>query len=354
MYVVEPTGIPESPQRREPAPDQAAETREPVPGQMAPGQIVEIWEPATGQIVEARPHLVADLFSLIRPSHAAKAILLVPLALIDASPWNLATVGKVILATVAFILASAAVYIGNDIADRHRDGHHPVKRHRPVAAGRVGIVVAYVYCAVLLTLLGAIVALAPGSYWPIIVYLVINIAYSGFLKHIPLVDVGTVAVCFVLRVVQGYEAIGGRPAGWLLVTVFSMSLLLLIGKRRQELLDTGAAHRPALRGYSMELTNWLLQIASVLALVSGLMYLRDEGPFGPEYGQTAMLLSTPFALFALFRYLQIQLMDEDGGDPVRILLRDRVMVTNSMLWAATLGVTLAFAHHPALTAAVPL
>ncbi|MEU8206136.1 UbiA prenyltransferase family protein [Streptosporangium sp. NPDC049046] len=317
MYVVESADIPELPQPREVVPEEAA---------------------------KARPHLVTDLFRLIRPSHAAKAILLVPIALVDTSLWSLTALGEIVLATVAFILASAAVYVGNDIADRHRDAHHPVKRHRPVAAGRVGIRLAYVYCAILLGLLGAIVGLTPGPYWPILAYLVINIAYSGFLKHVPLVDVGTIAVCFVLRVIQGYEVTGGRAAAWLLVTVFSISLLLLIGKRRQEL-KSGAAHRPALRGYSMELTNWLLQIASVLALLSGLIYLRDEGPFGPQYGQTAMLLSTPFALFALFRYLQIQLIDDDGGDPVRILLRDRVMVANSVLWAATLGVTLLLAHH---------
>ncbi|MFC4536185.1 UbiA prenyltransferase family protein [Sphaerisporangium dianthi] len=326
MHVVESADVPESPQRSEPVPD---------------------------LVVEARPRRTADLAGLIRPSHAAKAILLVPLALIGASPWTLAEAGGIVMATIAFILASAAVYIGNDIADRHRDRHHPVKRHRPIASGRVGVLTACLCCAVLLALLGAVIAQAPGTYWPVLVYLPLNVAYSRFLKHVPLVDVGTVAVGFVLRVLQGYEVTGGPVPAWLLVTVFSMSLLLLIGKRRQELLETGAVHRPALRGYSMELTNWLLQIASVLALVSGLTYLRDEGPFGPEHGQTAMLLSTPFALFALFRYLQIQLIDGDGGDPVRVLLRDRVLVANSMLWAATLGVTLLFVHNPSLAAAVP-
>ncbi|MEV4107768.1 UbiA prenyltransferase family protein [Nonomuraea sp. NPDC049695] len=304
--------------------------------------------------METRTHLIADLAGLIRPSHAAKAILLVPVALIGAPSYSLTEVVGIISATVAFMLASAAVYIGNDIVDRHRDRHHPVKRNRPIAAGRVGVVTASACCAVLLAVLAAIVARTPASYWPVLVYLALNIAYSRFLKHIPLVDVGTVAAGFVLRVVQGYEVTGGQVPAWLLITVFSMSLLLLLGKRRRELMETGAVHRPALRGYSMELTNWLLQIASVLALVSGLMYLRDEGPFGPQHGQTAMMLSTPFALFALFRYLQIQLVENEGDDPVRILLRDRVMVANSMLWAATLGVTLVLVHHPSLAAAATL
>jgi 4-hydroxybenzoate polyprenyltransferase len=326
MRLVESPDVPESPQRQEAAQDRAVETRK---------------------------HLVADLAALIRPSHAAKAILLVPVALIGAPSVSLAEVVGVIWATVAFMVASAAVYIGNDIADRHRDRLHPVKRDRPIAAGRVGVLTAGACCAVLLAVLAAIVARAPASSWPVLVYLVLNVAYSRLLKHIPLVDVGTVAAGFVLRVVQGYEVTGDRAPAWLLITVFSMSLLLLIGKRRQELLEAGAVHRPALRGYSMELTNWLLQIASVLALVSGLMYLRDEGPFGPQHGQTAMMLSTPFALFALFRYLQMQLVDKEG-DPVRVLLRDRVMVANSMLWAATLGVMLVLVHHPSLAAVVHL
>ncbi|WP_189161403.1 UbiA prenyltransferase family protein, partial [Sphaerisporangium melleum] len=297
MHVVESADVPESPQRTEPAPDRPA---------------------------EARSNLIADLAGLIRPSHTAKAILLVPVALIGTRPWSVAALAGIISATIAFILAAAVVYIGNDIADRDRDRHHPVKRHRPIASGRVGVPCALLFAGVLLVLLGAIVIRSPAAYWPLLVYLALNVAYSRRLKHIPLVDVGTVAAGFVLRVVQGYEVTGGQVPAWLLITVFSMSLLLLLGKRRQELLDGGAAHRPALSGYSMELTNWLLQIASVLSLVSGLMYLRDEGPFGPQHGQTAMMLSTPFALFALFRYLQIQLVDEGGGDPVRVLLRDRV------------------------------
>ncbi|GII68656.1 decaprenyl-phosphate phosphoribosyltransferase [Sphaerisporangium melleum] len=326
MHVVESADVPESPQRTEPAPDRPA---------------------------EARSNLIADLAGLIRPSHTAKAILLVPVALIGTRPWSVAALAGIISATIAFILAAAVVYIGNDIADRDRDRHHPVKRHRPIASGRVGVPCALLFAGVLLVLLGAIVIRSPAAYWPLLVYLALNVAYSRRLKHIPLVDVGTVAAGFVLRVVQGYEVTGGQVPAWLLITVFSMSLLLLLGKRRQELLDGGAAHRPALSGYSMELTNWLLQIASVLSLVSGLMYLRDEGPFGPQHGQTAMMLSTPFALFALFRYLQIQLVDEGGGDPVRVLLRDRVMVANSMLWAATLGVMFLVTHSAFLVNAAP-
>ncbi|GAA3815591.1 hypothetical protein GCM10022226_40430 [Sphaerisporangium flaviroseum] len=309
-------------------------------------------EPPPGLAVAARPGLAGDLVRLIRPLHSIKALLLIPIALIDASPWTFAVVGRVAWAALAFVLASAAVYVGNDIADRHRDRRHPVKRRRPVAAGRVPVWGACLYCAVLLALLAVVTGMGTGPYWPVAAYLVLNVAYIRVLKHIPLVDVGAVALGFVLRVVQGYLATGERVAGWLLITAFSVSLLLLIGKRRQELLGVGAAHRPALAGYSLELANALLQITSVLALVAGLIYLRTEAPFGPDHGQTAMMLSVPFALFALFRYLQIQLAGRGGTDPVRVLLRDRVTVGICGLWAAVLGATLALVHYPVLAHAI--
>ncbi|MGV9779497.1 UbiA prenyltransferase family protein [Streptosporangium sp. NPDC003464] len=299
-----------------------------------------------------RPGLPADLAALIRPLHAAKSVLLVPLALADASVWTLAMLGATGWAVAGFVLAGACVYVGNDIADRHRDRHHPVKRHRPVAAGRVPVWAACLYCAALLALLGVVAGSGPGRpYWPLLAYLALNVAYTRVLKHIPLIDVCAVALGFALRVVQGYAAIGEPVSGWLLVAVFSVSLLLVTGKRRQELLESGTAHRPALRGYSVGLADQMLQLTCVLTAVAGLMYLRTEAPFGP-YGQPAMLLATPFVIFALFRYLQVVLVEGGGGDPVRGVLRDRGLAATAVALAVVLGVTLVLAHHPALAATV--
>ncbi|MFG1879054.1 UbiA prenyltransferase family protein [Sphaerisporangium sp. NPDC049003] len=309
-------------------------------------------EPPAGETAGGRPGTLASLVTLIRPLHAAKSLLLVPIALADAGVWTLTALGEVGWAVAGFVLAGACVYVGNDIADRHRDREHPTKRHRPIAAGHVSVRAGYLYCTALLALVGVLVVFGPGRpYWPLLAYLVLNVAYSRSLKHIPLVDVCAVALGFALRVVQGSVAIGERISGWLLVTVFSVSLLLVIGKRRQELLDTGPAHRPALRGYSVELANQLLQLTCVLGVVSWLIYLSTEAPLGP-YGQAAMLLSTPFALFALFRYLQVVLVHGGGGDPVRALLRDRGLAATGLALAALLGATLVLARHPALAEAI--
>ncbi|WP_214414367.1 UbiA prenyltransferase family protein [Sphaerisporangium fuscum] len=296
---------------------------------------------------DAPPGPLTDLLTLARPLHAAKTLLLVPLAVVDAGRWTFTALGEAAWAAAGFVLAGAVVYVGNDIADRHRDRHHPVKRHRPVAAGRVSVRAACLYGTVLLALLGAVVAAAPGRpFWPLLAYLALNAAYSRALKHIPLVDVTAVALGFALRLVHGYLAVGARMSGWLVLTVFSASLLLVVGKRRQELLTAGIAHRPALRGYSVELADQLLQLTCVLTAVSGLLYLRTEAPFGP-YGEVVTLFAAPLTLFALFRYLQVVLVDGGGGDPVRWVLRDRRIAGAGVALALLLGTALLLARHPA-------
>ena len=288
---------------------------------------------------------LTELVALSRPAHALKNLLLVPVALVDVPQWTVGGLGTLVWPVLAFSLAGAAVYVGNDIVDRDRDRHHPVKRDRPIAAGRISVRAGVLYCAALLALLAALVAFAPGGpYWPVLAYLTLNVAYSRGLKHVPLLDIGAVALGFVLRAAQGYVTLGAPVSAWLLVAVFSICLLLLVGKRRHELLTAGPAHRPALRGYSVELTDQLLPLCGVLSVVAGLTYLTTDSPLG-DYRQLAVLLSAPIALFVLFRYLQVLVVHREGGDPVRMLLRDRAMAVAGVLWLGALAVLLAVVHR---------
>lgn len=271
------------------------------------------------------------LIALLRPGQWAKNILVVPLALLGA-PWHPAAAGRVGLATAAFILASSLVYVLNDIADRQRDRLHPVKRRRPIASGQVSIAAAWTVVCVLIGPLAALAALLTlRDSWPLLAYLGLNAAYSWKLKHIPLLDVFTVATGFVLRLLGGYEATGRPLAGWLVLCVLALCLVLVLGKRRHELSTGGTGHRPALNGYSAHFLDHLLVLCSVLTVVTYLLFLRTETFFDP-----LALLTAPCALFALFRYLQIVFVRSEGGNPVRILLRDPVMIANSTLWAGLL------------------
>ncbi|SBT43260.1 UbiA prenyltransferase family protein [Micromonospora auratinigra] len=313
----------------------------------APATVAAVPPPAT-----RRASLVVELIRLVRPTHWVKSLLVVPLPLLDPASWHPAGLLRLGWSVLAFVLAASAVYVGNDVADRHRDGHHPVKRHRPVASGRVPVPLAYACAAVLLLGLALLLAAGlTGPAWPVLLYLALNVWYSRGLKHVPLVEAGVVATGFVLRAVQGYLAVGTAVSAWLLITVFAGCLLLIIGKRRQELLEAGVAHRPALHGWSVELAGHLLQLTGVLAVTAGLVWLGTEAPFDP-YGEAAMLLSTPFVLYLMSRYLQLALVRRAAGDPVRLLLRDRAVVTAVVLWAACLGALYAATRFPALVAAL--
>ncbi|MER7456803.1 UbiA prenyltransferase family protein [Micromonospora sp. NPDC126480] len=296
-----------------------------------PAPVEPVAPPPPGRGVRAVPPL-RHLIAVLRPGQWPKNLLVVPLPLLDAPSWNAGTLGRVAVAVLAFTVAASLVYVVNDITDRHRDRLHPAKRHRPIAAGSVPVPAAVLCAVALAAALAALVATSSAlSWWPVLGYLLLNAVYSGGLKHVPLVDVLVVAAGFVLRLVQGYLATGHPVAGWLMVCVLSLCLVLILGKRRHEAQAAGAGHRPALRSYPVQFLDQLVVLSATLTVVTYLMYLHAEARFGP-----AALLTAPCALFAVFRYLQVVLVERGGGDPVRVLLRDRATVANVAVWGLLL------------------
>jgi len=284
--------------------------------------------------------LVGALVRLARPEQWPKNVLVVCVPLLDPLSWNGRALANLGGAIAAFTLASTLVYVLNDLVDRRRDAHNPGRWHRPLASGRVTPPAAVLFAAAVAVLLVGVLTLqAVTTVWPVAGYLLLNVAYSLGLKHVPLLDVFLVATGFVLRLVYGYLATGATIPGWLLTAVFTLCLLLTLGKRRQELHSTGVVHRPALRGYTVPLVDQLMQLSATLAAGCYLLYLRDEAPLG-DYASTALILLTPMAVFGLFRYLQLVLVHNAGGSPVRVLVRDPALVTNTVLWAALSGVLL--------------
>ncbi|HEY0697504.1 MAG TPA: UbiA prenyltransferase family protein, partial [Micromonospora sp.] len=281
--------------------------------------------------------LPAGLVALLRPGQWPKNVLVVPLALLSAPTWTATTLGRLAWAVLAFTLASTVVYVVNDIVDRDRDRRHPVKRNRPVASGLVPVPVAGLLAVGLTALLWLVVSAAPATFWPVAVYLAVNVAYSLRLKQVPLVDVFTLAAGFVLRALLGYAVTGLPVSGWLLTCVFAICLVLGLGKRRHELTVAGQEHRPALGGYTVGLIDNLILLNAAVAVTTYLLFL-DSDAAPTRYGP---LLSAPFALFAIARYLQLLLVRRQGGDPTRLLVRDRVMVVNALLWAALVAGSLA-------------
>ncbi|MER7272943.1 UbiA prenyltransferase family protein [Dactylosporangium sp. NPDC000244] len=304
---------------------------------------------AEGAAVElpAAPALAGQLVRLARPRQWAKNLLAVPLALLDAGPtW--AGAAKAGWAVAVFTCAAVLVYIGNDISDRRADRLHPTKRHRPIAAGRISVPVAAGFGALVAVLLGSLLLLGPPvPAWPVAAYLLVNVAYSRWLKHAAPLDICVVASGFVLRVLYGYGAVGAPVSLPLLSAVFTGCLVLVLGKRRHELGTAGPEHRPALAGYTLPLTDQLLGLNLALTAGAFLLYLATDAPVDP-YRQAVLAVAAPAGLFAAFRYLQAIHVHRAGGDPVRAVLHDRLIVASACVVGLVLAAAITAHHHPTL------
>jgi 4-hydroxybenzoate polyprenyltransferase len=235
---------------------------------------------------------------------------------------------------VIFCLLSGVVYIINDIADVEADRKHPEKRNRPIASGRLPIPVARAAAVALLVIIFPIsYLLSPGFALVGFAYLLLNLAYSKWLKHVTIIDVLAIALGFVLRVAAGVTLIQvARFSPWLYVVTTLGSLYIGFGKRRAELtlLAGGAnAHRKVLDGYSIPLLDQFITVVSATTIVAYSLY-TFSAPNLPD--NHIMMLTIPFVLYGVFRYLYLIQMENVGGAPEEVLLSDRPLQLTILLW----------------------
>lgn len=263
--------------------------------------------------------------ALVRPWQWVKngAVLL---PLLDPETWSRVGWTGLALAVAAFVLASSMVYAVNDIADRERDRHHPVKRYRPVASGAVSVPRAVLVAFICGAGAAAIaLAAAPGLLIPLGAYAVLNFAYSRGLRDMPVLELFIVAVGFPLRALAGYQALDAPPSSVVILSTLFMSLLLVLGKRRRELEVATDRHRRALRGYTPGLLDQLVSITAGLGTATFLLFALG-GPHAADDQRPLAMLVVPLLVAALFRYLQRIAVGGGDGDPTRLLLRDPVLI----------------------------
>jgi 4-hydroxybenzoate polyprenyltransferase len=233
-----------------------------------------------------------------------------------------------------FCLISSSVYLFNDLADIEADRQHPQKKHRPLASGRLSAGVAIV-AAVLLAVLALSLGywLAPAFAALLSMYFVINLLYSRWLKHVPILDVLIIAAGFVLRVAGGVTLITvERFSPWLYMITVLFSLYLGLGKRRAEmsLLAQGAAsHRKVLDGYTLPLIDQYITIVSGTTIVAYALY-TFSAPNLPQ--NHSMMLTIPFVVYGIFRYLQLIQTGNTTGSPEEVALTDRPLQVTVLLW----------------------
>jgi 4-hydroxybenzoate polyprenyltransferase len=235
---------------------------------------------------------------------------------------------------IIFCLISGVVYIINDIADAEADRQHPDKRNRPIASGRLPVRIASIAVA------GLTAVLLPISFWlswsfglVTLAYLLLNLAYSKWIKHIPILDVLSIALGFVLRVAAGVTLIHvARFSPWLYVVTTLGALYIGFGKRRAELAllaDGANAHRKVLDGYTIPLLDQYILIVSGTTIVAYSLY-TFSAPDLP--GNHAMMLTIPFVLYGVFRYLYLIQVKHSGGAPEEVVLSDRPLQITIALW----------------------
>lgn len=240
-------------------------------------------------------------------------------------------------AFILFCLASSLVYIINDLSDIESDRLHPVKRDRPLASGRLTKKLAVVSAGALFILVFP-AAFLLNTHLGLIIsgYFILMLSYSFWLKHMPLIDVMIIAAGFVLRVAAGVVIIETQQfSPWLFVATTFLALFIGLGKRRAEiklLENTAVSHRRVLEGYSLDFLDQLITIVLSTTLMTYCLYTFSS-PVSP--GNHSMMLTIPFVIYGLLRYLYLIRIKHIGGAPEEIVLTDLPMQIAVALWGLT-------------------
>jgi 4-hydroxybenzoate polyprenyltransferase len=287
-----------------------------------------------------------DWVALVRPAQWVKNLLVFAALIFSMHLLVAESVLRAIAAFAGFCLVASAAYVVNDVHDAERDRRHPIKRRRPVAAGRVAPQSALLVAA-LLAAAGAGLAVALGQRFAAVVaaYAVLQVLYSFALKDVVILDVMAVATGFVLRAVAGGVVIDVYVSPWLMICTFLLALFLGFSKRRHEvvLLEAGAgAHRETLRDYSPYFLDQMISVVTASTVLAYAIY--TVSPEVREKLHTdSLYLTIPFVLYGIFRYLYLVHRREGGGNPTHELLTDRPLWVNVLLWIGT-AIWLLYVH----------
>jgi 4-hydroxybenzoate polyprenyltransferase len=285
----------------------------------------------------ARP--LRALVAAARPHQWTKNLLVFAGIIFAAETGDVDKWWRAIAVFAAYCAASSAAYLLNDVRDLAEDRAHPVKRSRPIAAGALSPAVALVTAAAL-TVLAAGLSLAGGleSLAVLAAFVALQLLYSFALKHVVLVDVLVISGLFVIRAAAGAIAVDVRLSPWLVVCTGLLALFLALGKRRGELVLVGVEAipgRPVLAGYSLELIDQLVSVVAA-ATISAYSLYTFTAPT-PQ----AMMLTIPFVVYGLFRYLYLVHQHDLGEEPDRVVVTDPHILVTALLWVAVAGTILA-------------
>jgi 4-hydroxybenzoate polyprenyltransferase len=294
---------------------------------------------------------ILALFRAMRPRQWVKNLALFVGIVFAQRLLSLPVFERAVIAFVAFCLASSIIYLLNDLLDLENDRQHPVKSTRPLASGALPASWAIVAMGVLLLACAGLTVLIffiPIGSQPdifasyggasvlfaltVVSYLLLMTLYSIRLKHIVLLDVFIIASGFVLRILAGTVVLPVLISPWLYLVTILLSLFLALNKRRSELVllqGQASNHRQILKEYSVPLLDQMITIVTAATLMAYSLYT-----FQSSTGNHHLMITIPFVLYGMFRYLYLVHMRMEGGSPEEVLLRDRHMLATVVLCIA--------------------
>jgi 4-hydroxybenzoate polyprenyltransferase len=277
---------------------------------------------------------VAAVITSMRPEQWTKNLLVFAALIFGHRLFDPAALGRSLAAFLIFCMLASAVYLFNDVSDREADRRHPLKKRRPIASGEISPAAAMTVAGVLGAVsLAAALWVRLEFFLVAAGYLALSVGYSRMLKHVVIVDVLSIAMGFVLRALGGAVAIAVPMSHWLLVCTILLALFLALSKRRHELTllaDGAAEHRRILEEYNPYLLDQMIGVVTASTLMAYIIYCTSPETIA-KFGTDRLVLTTPFPIYGIFRYLYL-VHQKGAGSPSEALLADRPLVACIALW----------------------
>lgn len=274
----------------------------------------------------------------IRVKQWIKNVLIFAPMLFSFNLFNKLDVINSLLTFFAFSFLASFIYVVNDIKDVEADKIHPTKRNRPIAAGKISIQGAYLLAFIMFVLSTTLSFIIHKNelYYILASYLVVNLLYANYLKHISIIDCISIAIGFELRILAGCVAIGVSASDFILVVTFFLALVLAFLKRKGELKslnENSSLHRKSLTQYTLPLLDKFIFASATLTLIGYLFYSIDEHVV-EQVGNDYLKYSIVFVLYGLFRFIQLSEIDiyDKEGDPTTLIYKDRGLQLAILSW----------------------
>ena len=286
--------------------------------------------------------MIREVITTMRPYQWIKNIIIFAPLVFDVKLFDLHYLTQTLAGFALLCLVSGNVYIINDIVDIDKDRQHPRKSHRPLPSGQLSVRVAILAAiAIPLAALPLGFLLHPLFGAILTCYLLIQIAYSFWLKNVVIIDVMLIAAGFLLRVAGGVPLVQAqRFSPWLYICMTLLALLFGFGKRRHELVllkENANSHRQSLQEYNLPLLDNIISIVTSSTLLAYALYTFSAEGLPSNH---SMMLTIPFVLYAIFRYLYLVHVKGMGGAPEEIAMSDRPLQATFVLWGLSVVIVM--------------